>query len=234
MTGSGNNTWLLDGALPTLIDAGIGAAAHLAAIDEALGGRALAQVLVTHGHADHASGVPAMQAMWPELQVFRFLLESEPGVRSISAGEHVVAGDDVLEVIHTPGHSLDHVCFWRESTRDLFAGDMLAMGTTVMIPGNRGGGMRAYLGSLHRMAELSPRRVFPGHGRTIDDPATLIAQYVTHREMRHAQVLELLGEGMDDPREIVARLYPDLPAGLANAAAATIEAHIEMAREDGL
>ena len=55
LTGRGNNTWLLDGAEPALIDAGLGDRAHLDAIARALGGRPLARVLVTHGHPDHAS-----------------------------------------------------------------------------------------------------------------------------------------------------------------------------------
>ena len=62
MTWSGNNTWLLNGAEPTLIDAGVGKPDHVDAIALALGGRALARVLITHGHVDHASGAPALRS----------------------------------------------------------------------------------------------------------------------------------------------------------------------------
>ena len=65
MTGAGNNTYLIDGAVPTLVDAGIGASGHIDALAAALAGRPLARVIVTHGHADHASGVPALRARWP-------------------------------------------------------------------------------------------------------------------------------------------------------------------------
>jgi len=60
MTGAGNWTWLLRGRVPTLIDAGTGENRHLDAVEEALAGTALAQVLVTHAHGDHASGVVAL------------------------------------------------------------------------------------------------------------------------------------------------------------------------------
>ena len=95
--------------------------------------------------------------------------------------------------------------------------------------------MRAYLESLQSLANLSPIRVFPGHGPTIDDPLELIAGYLAHRQMREAQVRECLAAGLADAAAIVARVYPDLPAALAKAAAATIEAHIEKLRaDDGL
>ena len=62
MTGSGNNTYLITGGgrSAALIDAGVGEPRHLAELAETLGTSALATVLVTHGHADHAAGAPAI------------------------------------------------------------------------------------------------------------------------------------------------------------------------------
>ena len=62
LTGAGNHTWLLTGAVPTLVDAGVGTPAHLDAIEAALetAGQTLHQVVVTHAHPDHASGSMAV------------------------------------------------------------------------------------------------------------------------------------------------------------------------------
>jgi glyoxylase-like metal-dependent hydrolase (beta-lactamase superfamily II) len=234
MTGSGNNTWLLDGAEPALVDAGLGALSHVEAIARALGGRDLSRALVTHGHADHASGAPALKARWPNIELTKFAPEDGTRWRALADGDRIRAGDATLTVIHTPGHALDHVCFWNPETRELFAGDMLSLGTTIMIPAGRGGGMRAYLASLERLAALEPVRVLPGHGPIIDQPVELITQYLAHRRMREEQVRECLAGGMADPVAIADRLYPALPPGLIAAARATIEAHIEKLREDGL
>ena len=70
-TGSGNNTYLLEGRVPTLIDAATGAVEHLDAVAAILGGRPLARVLVTHGHPDHASGSRALASRWPGVEFFK-------------------------------------------------------------------------------------------------------------------------------------------------------------------
>lgn len=224
LTGSGNNTWLIDGREPALIDAGVGAASHVDAIARALGGRPLTRVLVTHGHSDHASGVPALRAKWPSIEVGQFPV--------LGDGAIVHAGDRTLAVIHTPGHAPDHICFWDEARRELYAGDMVAKGTTVMIPAGRGGNLRDYLASLERLATLDPARIFPGHGPVIEEPVALIREYIEHRRMRDAQVRACLDAGIVDVDAIVSRIYPDLSPELRPAARLTVEAHLEKVRDN--
>jgi len=234
LTGRGNNTWLIDGAEPALIDAGVGVPGHVDAVAAALGGRPLRRVLITHGHPDHASGMPALRVRWPSLEACKWVVEGETGWTPLRDGQPVRAGDTRLTVLHTPGHALDHVCFWHDESAELYAGDMVALGTTIMIPAGRGGGLRAYLDSLRRIAALSPTRIFPGHGPVITDPLRLIADYLAHRSMRDEQVAACLRDGLTDLDAMVRRIYPDLAPGLLGAARATVEAHLEKIREDEL
>ena len=67
-TGAGNNTYVLRGRIPTVIDAATGDPRHLDALARALDGASLARVLVTHGHTDHARGCPAIAARWPDAE----------------------------------------------------------------------------------------------------------------------------------------------------------------------
>ena len=227
LTGAGNNTWLIDGAEPTLVDAGIGAAEHLDAIAAALGGRPLARVLVTHGHHDHAGGIPALTSRWPAIEVCKWTGGVIRGWRRLHDGDVVRAGDDELVTVHTPGHAEDHACFWHAPARALFAGDMLIAGTTVMIPEGRGGDLADYLASLERLKALGPARVYPGHGPIIDRPVELIDEYLAHRALRDRQILACLADGVTDVDSIVARIYTDVPAGVLPAARLTVQAHLK-------
>ena len=235
MTGVGNNTWFIDGAEPTLVDAGIGQPDHIAEIERLLGGRALARVLVTHGHIDHASGITAIRARWPDVDACKWPGEADAPAarwRAIDEGAGVRAGDRDLAVVHTPGHAPDHICFWDASSREVFVGDMLVLGGTVMIPAGRGGDMTAYLSSLARLARLQAVRALAGHGAIIDNPAALIAEYIAHRQAREQQIIDVLDSGVMGADEIVSRVYPDLPWPLRAAATSTVEAHLEKIRRD--
>ena len=250
MTGLGNNTWLIDGVEPALIDAGVGVPEHIDAIAAVLGDRPLRRVIVTHGHSDHSSGVPALRARWGQVEICRSEFasaETAVGLSRVSAssatapsdsdtrladGNVVFAGDRPLTVIYTPGHAIDHICLWDESSRDLFSGDMVVRGSTVMIPATRGGGLRAYMSSLERLAALKPARIYPGHGPVIDNPIEVINEYIAHRRMRDEQVAACLRDGVTDPDAIVSRIYPDLAPALHPAARATVEAHLQKLRED--
>ena len=190
-TGAGTNTYLISGREPTLIDAATGDARHLAVVREALGVAALARVLVTHGHSDHASGAQTIAAQWPRAEFAKMPWHNRDDHypvrwRPLADGDTIRAGDGVLRAIHTPGHAPDHLCFFSEEEDALFCGDLLVRGSTVVIPGSREGSLADYLASLARIRALKPGRVLPAHGPAIDDVVGLIDHYVEHRRRRDA------------------------------------------------
>ena len=218
---TGNNTWLLNGREPALVDAGTGEPSHLDALERALDGAPLIRVLITHWHPDHVKGLPALKDRWPRLIVIE------------SAGEPVPAGDGVLEILPTPGHSPDHLCFFDRDAGDLYCGDLARMGGTIVIPSRKGGDLRQYLASLQRVRDLAPRRLLPGHGPIVDDPVALMDKYIAHRAEREQQILKAMLDGARTVDEIVRRVYPTLPTSLSDAAADSVRAHLAKLRDEG-
>jgi glyoxylase-like metal-dependent hydrolase (beta-lactamase superfamily II) len=223
---TGNNTYLLNGAAPTLIDAGTGGASHLAALEAALAGRPLAFLLLTHGHPDHAGGVPQIRARWPGVAI----RNAAPDL--CRDGEVLRAGDTTLRAVHTPGHAPDHLCFLEESTGDVYCGDLVRLGGTVVIPASAGGNLRHYLDSLRRVRALVPRRLLPGHGPLVLQPAALIDEYVRHRLERERQVMDALRSGCATLDRIYDRVYGRLPPPLERAARDTVLAHLNKLVEE--
>ena len=208
-----------------LIDAGVGDAAHLDAIAEALDGAALDLVLISHDHVDHAAGAPALARRWPGVVV----RGGGPG-QPLEDGETFRAGGTTLLAVHTPGHAPDHYCLLDESTRDVYCGDLARMGGTVVIPASRGGSLREYLASLERIRALRPRRLLPAHGPVVTDPQGLIDEYLAHRAARERQIVEALKDGCTRVEDLVARIYPHLSPSLRPAAEETVRAHLAKLR----
>lgn len=238
MTGAGNWTWLLRGGVTTLIDAGTGVPQYLDALADALAGVTLDQVIVTHGHGDHASGVIALAERFRGVRFFKLPWpgrdEKWPVAwEPLAAGQTVDAGTTTLEVIHTPGHAPDHICLWHQATRELFCADLAMQEGSVYVPSSaKGGDLVRYLESLSKVIALAPRRMLPAHGPVIDDPATLLRGYVAHRLDRERQIVAAMAAGANTPDEILARIYPGIKPAMVPFARDTILAHLEKIERD--
>jgi glyoxylase-like metal-dependent hydrolase (beta-lactamase superfamily II) len=231
MTGAGNWTYLVHGAKPILIDAGVGHAGHLTAIAEAAP-EGPQGVVVTHAHPDHASGARAISHRWPDTRLAKYPWPERdamfhPAWQPLHDGDRIDTGDAELQIVHTPGHAPDHVAVWHEPSRTLFAGDLLVLGSTVVILASSGGDLLDYLQSLRKVLALAPARVLPAHGDPIEDAPALVHQYLEHRAQRERQVLTALDEGRGTIDAIVEVIYRDLGRQFVPMAKESALAHLQ-------
>jgi hydroxyacylglutathione hydrolase len=102
-------------------------------------------IWLTHAHFDHIAGISALQeqsavplavGLHPDdLPLWRqsggaqlFGLHVEPGpdpTLFFSHGEKLKLGEQILEVRHTPGHTLGHVIFYSAELAAAFCGDLI-------------------------------------------------------------------------------------------------------------
>src|SRR5689334_6879331 len=231
-TGPGTNTYLVGIDEVAVIDPGPDDTRHIDAIVGASMKERVRWVVLTHTHPDHAPGTARLvKATGAEVLAYGKRLDKDNTItpdRAIGEGDTIEGTEFGLEVLHTPGHAPNHLCFLLEEERVLFTGDTVLDGMFSVVSPQRGGDMAQYLASLDRMAKLRLSRLAPGHGDVIDEPRPRIQEYVAHRHDRERQVLGQLGKGPARIPELVDALYGDqeLHPKLVEAAGWQLHAHL--------
>jgi glyoxylase-like metal-dependent hydrolase (beta-lactamase superfamily II) len=121
----------------------------------------------------------------------------------LRGGEELAIGDERWQVLHTPGHSLGHVCLWNPASGALLSGDHLLAGITPPVTFERGfdaDPLRSYLASLRAVADLRPRFVHPGHGTPFGDPEGRIEAILRTKLRRLAKIRQAITA---QPRSVV-------------------------------
>ncbi|HUV54634.1 MAG TPA: MBL fold metallo-hydrolase [Candidatus Krumholzibacteriaceae bacterium] len=93
--------------------------------------------------------------------------------RWLRDGDRVELGGRTLEVIHTPGHSSDHLCLLDRDSRYLWTGDLFYTGgVTTYLPG---GDHDAFIESCRRLVDLIPHydMLLPAHNEPLVDKQVL-------------------------------------------------------------
>ena len=211
LTLDGTNTYVAAG---WVVDPGPGDDdAHLDAVLAAARGR-VDGIVLTHHHADHSGGAPAL-AERTGAEVVRPAGDGEVGP---------------FRAIATPGHSADHVCL--VLGRVCFTGDtVLGTGSVFIQPGE--GSLAAYLASLGRLRELDLEVLCPGHGPYVWDPRAKLDEYISHRRERERRLVAALDRGLRTRDELLDAAWDDAPPALRPAAALSLEAHLEKLRGEG-
>jgi len=237
LTLSGTNTYIVassDGCA-VCIDPGPAMPPHIEALLSTLQDLKLRlkAIAVTHGHPDHAPGA-SMLADATGVAVYGHARANFPRSEILRDGELLHFGSAALRALDAPGHTFDHLCYYLDAEQALFAGDViLGEGTVVIAP--PGGAMRPYQATLKRLATecLQSRRIYGGHGPTVDDPAAKLQEYISHRELRETEILAALADAPQTIPQLVRRIYVNVKHVLWPAAARQILAYLIALEDEG-
>jgi len=241
----GTNSYVLGAKSVAVIDPGPEDEAHLSTLLEAIGGRDVSHILVTHTHVDHSplarrlsqiTGAP-MLGEGPHREARQMHVgEVNPldasGDReflpdqALKHGDTIVGEDWALEAVFTPGHTANHMCFALKESDILFSGDhVMAWSTSIVAPPD--GSMADYMMSLETLLNRSETFYLPGHGGRLESAREFVRALRTHRKMREAAILSRIKAGDRTIPQIVKTIYRDTDPRLHGAAALSVLAHIE-------
>ena len=198
-----------------LIDTGC---AHTAKeLDHSLMGTRIDKIINTHSHEDHFGANALLQKRNPELEVYahplaikvlaspnkyqplhpyRRLFWGQPEPSDAKPLDHnaVIETDNYrFQVIHTPGHSPDHLCLYEPNQGWIFTGDLFVGGKDRAL--RAGCDIWQVIESLKLISDFPARQMFPNSARVRQVPAIHLQNKIGYLEEMGEKVLALNQQG---------------------------------------
>ena len=154
--------WNVLGDVNTLIDPGTDGSVidQIETLSTGCGKVPVEQIILTHNHFDHAAGIEIFKKRYGT-RVYGWCSGKDVD-ELLRDGQLITAGDEQLQVLHTPGHSSDSICLYNGARRILFSGDTQLRVRTA-------GGVFApeYIETHRRLSTLRIDTVYSGHDEPI-------------------------------------------------------------------
>lgn len=175
-----SNIYIIKGDYLTVVDPGNDYTAFMELWDLGFKPEDIKKVVLTHGHPDHSLGGLELLRSYPEIgksgglevilhgaaspRLKETIKELGSRVTEVSGGETLDLSRVALEVIHTPGHTMDGICLYHAPTRTVFTGDMVLPLAMAEPDAKAGGRLDLYVFGIRALLKKDIENVFPGHG----------------------------------------------------------------------
>lgn len=143
------------------------------------------KIVLTHGHRDQCSGAFELLRGYPHIfenSGFELLLHKESPqemkevvkkfnckVTELEGGETIDLSGIPLEVMYTPGHTIDGLSFYYAPSKTAFTGDTVLPNGMAETDEKAGGRLNHYLYSLKALMKKDIHHILPGHGVPVVD-----------------------------------------------------------------
>ena len=242
----GTGVYIIGHGEVAVVDPGPELPEHFETLKAVLKDETITHVLVTHGHSDHSPlaqplaewagcktyakncGVPTAKGELGSADDLGF----QPDVQ-IGDGDVISGPGWTIDVIETPGHTCNHICFGLREENACLTGDhIMGWSTTIVAPPD--GNMGDYMRSLDKIEALDFDILWPTHGAAIrENPNGFIQAYRQHRLDREAAIIKHLKAGETNIPRMVETMYADVDKRLHPAAALSVLGHmLKLVEED--
>jgi len=229
-----------------IIDPGPDLSSHIDDLEKFLAPMDVSHILITHNHMDHSPAAQPLKLITgAEIHAFDTRAQAagdshaEEGRDRNFTPDHILQDGDVikgdgwtLDVVHTPGHLSNHLCFALRQEKALFTGDHV-MGWSTSVIAQPDGHMADYLASLEKLLARDDEIYYPTHGAPIKNPKPFVKALIAHRHHRERQILAAVAGGAITIPEMVTMIYSDIPPYLHPAAASAVLSHLIHMTSDG-
>ena len=183
-------------------------------LTQSLERRHLDLIVNTHSHEDHVAANAVLQGLHGvrihahaealpylanphkrRLRPYQTFMWGYPApCEALTLDVHVETEHHRFQVIHTPGHSPDHVCLYEPEQGWLFAGDAYVHGRDRTLRADYN--VWQILASLKKLASLEPKTIFPGSGTVRLNASKALGEKIQYLEQTAERVLDLHKRGL--------------------------------------
>ncbi|XP_065221973.1 endoribonuclease LACTB2 isoform X2 [Planococcus citri] len=198
----------------------------------------LEHIIISHWHLDHIGGVKDIfKSIAPSVWKYKRTDGEEPDIGDVPINElhdnqKFITEGATLKIVHTPGHTTDHVVLTLEEENALFSADCILGESTAVFED-----LFTYIRSLQKILSFKPNVIYPGHGPVINNPVEKVKYYIEHRNKRESEILNVLNDGSEKTSwtemELVKKIYKDTPEHLHVPASVNVNHHLKKLLKEG-
>lgn len=181
------------------------------------------QVVITHFHEDH-TGCAAFLQNERQLPIYmneimieycnkqadypmyrKFFWGNRPPFQAKPIGKTFSTRRAIWDVIHTPGHAVDHLAFLNRETGQLFTGDLYCLEKTKVIL--REESISTLIDSLKKILTYDFNEMFCAHAGYVKDGRTALQRKLHYLQELQGKIIDLYEKGAT-LKQIQSALFP--------------------------
>jgi glyoxylase-like metal-dependent hydrolase (beta-lactamase superfamily II) len=151
----------------------------------------IAALFVRHG----MDKTMVAEQLIPHMNGFVEWVTPAPQVSFIALNKPFRIGDRLFKPIVTSGHAAGHICFYDESSKEMFSGDHVLpqiSPNVSYLPGVDENPLLSYLTSLEQINRLEVVKAYPGHREPFESFNLRVLELIAHHQDRLEKMVVLL------------------------------------------